>query len=159
MCVVLPERSTVAVCDECKEQYCTECIDTHTCGTNVMMHVYCSRYLNNAHRFYWRLMRLCYPNPPFSQLAKVLTKIALKGARVVLCTPVCNFLELGQFGSPNSKGVSKGCAWGPRGEPSLKVARRARAGQTFPQAPGPGLTVTFTEFSDHGFYGHKVGKV
>ena len=22
------------------------------------------------------------------------------------------FLELGQFGSPNSKGVSKGCAWG-----------------------------------------------
>ena len=48
---------------------------------------------------------LCYP--PFSQLAKVLTKIALKGARVVLCTPVCNFLKLGQFGSPNSKGVSK----------------------------------------------------
>ena len=45
-------------------------------------------------------MRLCYPNPPFSQLAKVLTKIALKGARVVVCTPVCNFLELGQFGSP-----------------------------------------------------------
>ena len=23
-----------------------------------------------------------------------------------------NFLELGQFGSPNSKGVSKGCVWG-----------------------------------------------
>ena len=77
-----------------------------------MMQLYCSRYLNNACRFYWRSMRLCYPNPPFSQLAKVLTQIALKGARVVLCTPVCNFLELGQFGSPNSKGVSKGCAWG-----------------------------------------------
>ena len=57
-------------------------------------------------------MGLCYANPPFTQLAKVLTKIALKGARVVLCTPVCIFLELGQFGSPNSKGVSKGCAWG-----------------------------------------------
>ena len=27
------KRSTVAVCDECKEHYCTECIDTHTCGT------------------------------------------------------------------------------------------------------------------------------
>ena len=26
------------------------------------------------------------------------------------------------------------------------------------QAPGPGLTVTFTEFSDHGFYGQKLGK-
>ena len=28
---------------------------------------------------------LCYP--PFSQLSKVLTKNALEGARVVLCTP------------------------------------------------------------------------
>ena len=49
-----------------------------------MMRLYCSQYLNNT----------------------------LKGARVVLCTLVCNFLELGQFGSPNSKAVSKGCAWG-----------------------------------------------
>ena len=32
-------------------------------------------------------MGLCYANPPFSQVAKVLTKIALEGARVVLCTP------------------------------------------------------------------------
>ena len=30
------KRSTVAVCDEFKEHYCTECIDTHTCGTNVV---------------------------------------------------------------------------------------------------------------------------
>ena len=30
------KRSTVAVCDECKEHYCAECIDTHTCGTNVV---------------------------------------------------------------------------------------------------------------------------
>ena len=32
-------------------------------------------------------MRLCYANPPFSQLAKVLTEIAVEGARVVLYTP------------------------------------------------------------------------
>ena len=32
-------------------------------------------------------MGLCYANPSFSQLAKVLTKIALEGARVILCTP------------------------------------------------------------------------
>ena len=56
-------------------------------------------------------MGLCYANPPFSQLLQVLTKMALKGARVVLCTPVCNFLP-GQFASPNSKRVSEGCAWG-----------------------------------------------
>ena len=29
-------RSTVAVCDECKEHCCNECIDTHTCWTNVV---------------------------------------------------------------------------------------------------------------------------
>ena len=33
-----------------------------------------------------RLMGLCYANPPFSQLAKVLTKMALEGARAILCT-------------------------------------------------------------------------
>ena len=32
-------------------------------------------------------MGLCHANPAFSQLAKVLTKIALEEARVVLCTP------------------------------------------------------------------------
>ena len=52
-----------------------------------IMQLYCSRYLNTAYRFYWRSMGLCYANPPFSLLAKVLTKIALEGARVVLCTP------------------------------------------------------------------------
>ena len=51
------------------------------------MQLYCSRYLNNAYRFYWRLMGLCYANPPFSELSKVLSKITLKEARVVLCTP------------------------------------------------------------------------
>ena len=37
VCVLCCQRrSTVAVCDECKEHYCNECIDTHTCGTNVV---------------------------------------------------------------------------------------------------------------------------
>ena len=51
------------------------------------MQLHCSRYLNNTYRFYWKLMGLCYANPPFSQLAGLLTKIALEGASVVLCTP------------------------------------------------------------------------
>ena len=114
MCVVLPGRSTVAVCGECKEHYCTECIDTHTCGTNVMMQLYCSRYLNNAYRFYWRSMRLCYPNPPFSQLAKVLTKIAPKGARVLLCTPVCN-LSWGSLGHLILRAFPRGVLGGSSG--------------------------------------------
>ena len=32
-------------------------------------------------------MGLGYANPPFSLLAKILTKIAYEGARVVICTP------------------------------------------------------------------------
>ena len=28
--------STITVCGECEEHYCAECIDTHTCGTNVV---------------------------------------------------------------------------------------------------------------------------
>ena len=52
-----------------------------------MMQLYCSQYLNNAYRFYWRSMGLWDANPPFPQLATVLIKIALEEARVVLCTP------------------------------------------------------------------------
>ena len=28
------KRSTITICGECKEHYCCECIDTHTCGHN-----------------------------------------------------------------------------------------------------------------------------
>ena len=52
-----------------------------------MMQLFCSRHLNKAYRFYWRSMGLCYANPGFCQLARVLTEIALEGARVIPCTP------------------------------------------------------------------------
>ena len=35
-----------------------------------LMQLYCSRNLNNAYRFYWKSMGLCYANPPYSQLAR-----------------------------------------------------------------------------------------
>ena len=54
--------------------------------TYLPTYLYCSRCLNSAYLFSWKSMGLCYANPPFSQLAKVLTKIALEAARVVLCT-------------------------------------------------------------------------
>ena len=41
-----------------------------------IMQLYCSKQLNNAFRFFWKAMGLAYANPPFSLLAKVLTKIA-----------------------------------------------------------------------------------
>ena len=52
-----------------------------------MKQLFCSRYLNEGYRVYWRSMGLCYANPPFSEPAKVLTKIALEGRRVVVCSP------------------------------------------------------------------------
>ena len=52
-----------------------------------IMQLYCSKHLNNAFRFFWKAMGLAYANPPFSLFAKVLTKIAYEGGRVVMCTP------------------------------------------------------------------------
>ena len=52
-----------------------------------IMQLYCSKQMNNAFRFFWKAMGLAYANPPFSLLAKVLTKIAYEGGRVVMCTP------------------------------------------------------------------------
>ena len=52
-----------------------------------IMQLYCSKHLNNAFRFFWKAMGLAYANHPFSLLAKVLTKIAYEGGRVVMCTP------------------------------------------------------------------------
>ena len=54
-----------------------------------IMQLYCSKHFNNAFRFFWKAMGLAYANPPFSLLAKVLTKIAYEGGRVVMCTPDC----------------------------------------------------------------------
>ena len=52
-----------------------------------IMQLYCSKHLNNAFCFLCKAMGLPYANPPFSLLAKVLTKIAYEGGRVVMCTP------------------------------------------------------------------------
>ena len=52
-----------------------------------IMQLYCSKHMNNAFRFFWKAMGLVYANPPFSLLAKVQTKIAYEGGRVVMCTP------------------------------------------------------------------------
>ena len=75
-----------------------------------VMHAFFSRYVNNAYCFYWRLTSLCYATPPFSQLSKVLTKIAHAEARVVLCTP----------------------KWGTTGEPAYwrRLLERMTVGRT-----------------------------
>ena len=52
-----------------------------------IMQLYCSKHMIDAFRFFWKAMGLGYANPPFSLLAKVATKIAYEGGRVVMCTP------------------------------------------------------------------------
>ena len=52
-----------------------------------IMRLYWSKHLKNAFRFVWKAMGLAYANPPFSLLAKVLTKIAYEGRRVVMRSP------------------------------------------------------------------------
>ena len=52
-----------------------------------IMQLSCLKHLNNAFRFFWKAMGLAYANPPFSLLAKLLTKIAYEGGRGVMCTP------------------------------------------------------------------------
>ena len=67
-----------------------------------LIQLFCSRHWNNAFRFFWKAMPLAYANPFFSRLAKVLTKIAYEGVRVVLCCiqknniepQTCFFLEI-----------------------------------------------------------------
>ena len=56
-----------------------------------IMQLYCSKCISNSFRFFWKAMGLAYANPHFSLLAKVLTKIAYEGGRVVMCTPYRGF--------------------------------------------------------------------
>ena len=52
-----------------------------------IMQLYWSKHLNNDFPFFWEAMGLVYAKPPFSMLAKILTKIAHEGGRVVMCSP------------------------------------------------------------------------
>ena len=49
--------------------------------------LYCSRGKNCCYKFYWPSFGMAYGNPRFSELGKVLTKVALERSRMVLCSP------------------------------------------------------------------------
>ena len=51
-----------------------------------MIQLYCSRYLNNVYRFYWKSMGLCYANPPSLNSLRCLQKSPLK-ERESSCAP------------------------------------------------------------------------
>ena len=52
-----------------------------------VLDLYCSRRKNCCYKFYWPSFGMAYGNPSFSELGKVLTKVALEHSRIVLCSP------------------------------------------------------------------------
>ena len=52
-----------------------------------VLDLYCSKGKNCCYQFYWPSFGMAYRNPRFSELGKVLTKVALERSRIVLCSP------------------------------------------------------------------------
>ena len=52
-----------------------------------VLDLYCSKRKNRCYHFYWPSFGMAYGNPRFSELGKVLTKLALERSRMVLCSP------------------------------------------------------------------------
>ena len=52
-----------------------------------VLDLYCSKGKNCCYKFYWPSFGMAYENPRFSELGKVLTKVALECSRMVLCSP------------------------------------------------------------------------
>ena len=52
-----------------------------------VLDLYCSKGKNCCYKFYCPSFGMAYRNPRFSELGKVLTKVALERCRLVLCSP------------------------------------------------------------------------
>ena len=52
-----------------------------------VLDLYCSKGKNCCHKFSWNSFGIAYGNPRFSELGKVLTKVALECSRMVLWSP------------------------------------------------------------------------
>ena len=52
-----------------------------------VLYIYCSKGRNCSYKCYWPSFRMAYGNPRFSELEKVLTKVALERCRIALCSP------------------------------------------------------------------------
>ena len=52
-----------------------------------VLDLYCSKGKTCSYNFYWPSFRIAYRNPRFSELGKVLTKVALERSPMVLCSP------------------------------------------------------------------------
>ena len=51
-----------------------------------VLDLYCRKGKNCSYKFYWPSFGMAYGSPRFSELGKVLTKVALERSRMVLCS-------------------------------------------------------------------------
>ena len=52
-----------------------------------VLDLYCSEGKSCCYKFYWPSSGVAYGNPRFSELGKVLNRVALQRSRMVLCSP------------------------------------------------------------------------
>ena len=52
-----------------------------------VLDLYCSKEKNCCYKFHWPSFGMAYGKPRFSELRKILTKMALERSRMVLCSP------------------------------------------------------------------------
>ena len=52
-----------------------------------VLDLYCSKGKSGCYKLYWPSFGMAYVNPRFSELGRVLTKVALERSRIVLCSP------------------------------------------------------------------------
>ena len=62
-------------------------VELFASDTQHVLDLYCSKGKYCCYKFYWPSLGMGYPNPRFSELGNVLTKVALERSRIVLCSP------------------------------------------------------------------------
>ena len=62
-------------------------VELFASGKQHVLDLYCSRGKSCCYKFYWPSFGMAYGNQRFSELGKVLTKVALERFRMVLCSP------------------------------------------------------------------------
>ena len=69
--------------------YCREDLSVELFASDKqhVLDLYCSRGKDCSYKLYWPSSGMAYGNPRFSELGKVLTKVALERFRIVLCSP------------------------------------------------------------------------
>ena len=62
-------------------------VELFTSDKQHVLDLYCSKRKNCCYKFYWPSFGMAYGNPRFSELGRVLTKVAPERSRMVLCSP------------------------------------------------------------------------